>query len=378
MSFAQSKLIPCSEPNDAPSLCKLVPEYSRNIPPTTVPPMVLSPKINLREVIQLDEIKKTISLYVDLYVAWQDKRLAMTAKNASKIPKWFHIHDLDLVWNPTFSFGNVLNTQKVSMYGGEKIKSLWFQPPEYENDLEYAEELIVTVSCNLDFANYPFDENECPFFFGDLEYTISDIVLNSVKLSYHNLNTNESGDPIMILDANIPYNVKVWVKPSFTHEYNDNEYSSTGIVLVFYRKTLGHLLGSFYMPTLMFAAISTVSFFIHPSIVPGRMGMVVTIFLITSNIYTSVDAPPSRGFSYIEIWMVGVQAPILYAILEYGVVLALSRKSSSATKIKASSFLDEKEVLFDIAVRKIDSISLICCLIFLFCFTTTYCLIGMS
>ena len=39
--------------------------------------------------------------------------------------------------------------------------------------------------------------------------------------------------------------------------------------------------------------------------------MVLTLYLISANVYNSVDAPNSRGFSYIEIWMLGTQFPIL-------------------------------------------------------------------
>ena len=55
--------------------------------------------------------------------------------------------------------------------------------------------------------------------------------------------------------------------------------------------------------------------------VPGRLGLLVTLYLITSNIYSAVQAPASRGFSYIEVWMIGIEATILLAILEYGMVL---------------------------------------------------------
>ena len=37
----------------------------------------------------------------------------------------------------------------------------------------------------------------------------------------------------------------------------------------------------------------------------------VTLDLIATNVYNSVKAPTKRGFSYIEIWMIGVQIPIL-------------------------------------------------------------------
>jgi hypothetical protein len=44
-----------------------------------------------------------------------------------------------------------------------------------------------------------------------------------------------------------------------------------------------------------------------------------------TNVYNSVKAPGQRGFSYIEIWMIGVQIPILVGILEYATLLALKK-----------------------------------------------------
>ena len=68
------------------------------------------------------------------------------------------------------------------------------------------------------------------------------------------------------------------------------------------------------------------------------MGLVVTLFLITVNVYNSVDAPPNRGFSYIELWMVGMQLPIIVAIVEYIIILGLTRylKHKDTSRIYAT------------------------------------------
>ena len=55
------------------------------------------------------------------------------------------------------------------------------------------------------------------------------------------------------------------------------------------------------------------------------MGMLVTLYLIQMNTYNSIKAPQNRGFSYIEIWFVGIQAPIFFAILEYGILLGIKK-----------------------------------------------------
>ena len=58
----------------------------------------------------------------------------------------------------------------------------------------------------------------------------------------------------------------------------------------------------------------------------------MTLDLIATNVYNYVKAPANRGFSYIEIWMIGVQIPILVAIFEYAIILAMKKYQSSITE----------------------------------------------
>ena len=64
--------------------------------------------------------------------------------------------------------------------------------------------------------------------------------------------------------------------------------------------------------------------------------MLITLYLILINSYNSIDAPPDRGFSSIEVWFYGMQTLILLAVLEYGIVLAM-KKVSNGNKLNAIS-----------------------------------------
>ena len=55
--------------------------------------------------------------------------------------------------------------------------------------------------------------------------------------------------------------------------------------------------------------------------------MLVTFYLMLINLHNSVEAPKGRGFSNLETWFVGTQAPIAFAIIEYVVMLAMKRFS---------------------------------------------------
>ena len=78
---------------------------------------------------------------------------------------------------------------------------------------------------------------------------------------------------------------------------------------------------------------SLISFSIERDVVPGRMGMLIIIYLMQINTYNSVQAPPNRGFSMIETWFVGIQIPILFAILQYGIILTLKKYWPDQKKI---------------------------------------------
>ena len=81
--------------------------------------------------------------------------------------------------------------------------------------------------------------------------------------------------------------------------------------------------------------------------VPGRLGLLITLDLIATNTYNSVKAPSGRGFSYIEIWLIGIQIPILLAIFEYGILLTIKRLSKQEvgqTKIHVISSGTETQI----------------------------------
>ena len=77
--------------------------------------------------------------------------------------------------------------------------------------------------------------------------------------------------------------------------------------------------------------------------------------------YSSVEAPPKRGFSSIEAWFIGMQAPTLLAVLEYGMMLGIKRFVQKPDQINY-------EKLF----KSMDLISLVLCVIYFIFFNIIY------
>ncbi len=53
------------------------------------------------------------------------------------------------------------------------------------------------------------------------------------------------------------------------------------------------------------------------------MGLLITLFLIMVNTYgnTVAESPPNRGFGLLELWMLGAQMPVFFAMIQYGYIL---------------------------------------------------------
>ena len=111
------------------------------------------------------------------------------------------------------------------------------------------------------------------------------------------------------------------------------------------------------------------------------MAMIVTLYLISANVYNAVDAPQGRGFSNIEVWMIGAQIPILLALWEYGFILYLKKHANKPQNQVQAMTLDQNQVQpvtpddqgvkLDERIKRLDSATMI----FSFLFFTTFAVI---
>ena len=106
--------------------------------------------------------------------------------------------------------------------------------------------------------------------------------------------------------------------------------------------------------------------------VPGRMGMIVTLYLISANVYNAVDAPQGRGFSNVEVWMIGAQIPILLALWEYGFILYLKKHANKAQNQVQAMTADDQAVQLDDRIKQMDSVTMIISFLFFTTFALVY------
>ena len=103
------------------------------------------------------------------------------------------------------------------------------------------------------------------------------------------------------------------------------------------------------------------------------MGMILTLYLISANVYNAVEAPSTRGFSYIEVWILGTQAPILLALFEYGFILLLKKIAKKKTN-EENQQVDQRDSVPDLddKIKKLDLATMIISLISISTFISIY------
>ena len=243
-------------------------------------------------------------------------------------------------WNPELEFLYATGTSYMPIYGYYKKSKFYFNTQSHEAHI--IENIIVTFSCNFVFQTYPFDEHYCLFNFGCVNANAKALKFNPLNMTRENGEVSASFDWSKVKNQHLTFDI--WIQPintSISYHYERYGVSNTGVTIYLKRnkRMVNKLLGEFFLPTSIYACFSWISFFIDPDIVPGRMGLLVTLFLISSNVYNSVTAPSDRGFSYLEMWLIGVQGPIVLAIVEYGFILAWKKRLSMKVVLKMGEYI---------------------------------------
>ena len=247
---------------------------------------------------------------------------------------------------------------------------------------EYRDDYKIVTYCDFEFSSFPFESLSCK-----VTYRLSVLTVGYITLSKPSIYFNFNNDEMtrIKIGTNLPYDIYAEATDPFILDDHGYLFPATGVTFHLTRNNLGSLLSGYYAPMASFAILAILSFNIHIDAVsltklkklqldfnchlidfkkvPGRMGMVITLCLISFNVYIAIDAPPKRGFSYIEVWMLGMEIPIIFALLEYSMILGLKRCSHK--KFKFLGNIEKTAAQID-SISSLTSISYI--LIFSMCY----------
>ena len=341
-------LIDCDQEVTKTQFCKLGDVY----PP---PYYIVQPTISIFNVDEINEDKKTITVYFKIFLNWNDTAAKLKLANFDEFLEggWYDLsEDKNTATSILASHQNVvkvINSQSVEY----SFNDFWHKEPCYK---VFSMVIKGTFYCDFDFQFYPFDNHKCYLRFYNIRSSAQYLKFTPTQIYVNSSSTNLTETPLSIETYRLPYAITVESIPTGITLNEKWSYINSGIVFNIRRNDIGQLIGGFFGPTAIFTFISLVSFLIDPDVVPGRLGLLLTVFLIITNNYNSIKAPDDRGFSFIEIWMVGIYLQILFAIIEYAYLMSKNRNkvmtmypNAEQDRVKElSQMLDQKAIIFSL------------------------------
>ena len=316
-------LRPCTNETFS-KICSKTNAYFKKSPGPPFLPKVtyVKPTVDVREILEANEDKHTVKILVQLSLKWQDPRVTYKRDEHEQNLTVFTLdpkeHD---IWKPGLYFSNSIHIKNLYGFEHESLEFLAFAIKK--SNFVWSKIIIAEFTCSMNFNEYPFDSQVCVWKMRNLRGPVNYVTFRPPIVTLKQVKSER------LFSSSLAFDVFVTPLDSSIESYGKLNHSLAQIQFRLVRKAdeLYNLMSSFYVPTGCFALLSLLSFFIKPEIVPGRMGMLVTLFLIVVNVYGSVQAPAKRGFSYIEVWYIGTQLPIFFALLEYGFIIALMKLS---------------------------------------------------
>merc|ERR1719350_836817 len=115
-------------------------------------------------------------------------------------------------------------------------------------------------------------------------------------------------------------------------------FSLSGFEMVLTRYVATYII-AYYLPSGLFVIVSWISFLIPMDVIPGRMALLVTLFLVLVNIFNTVttNTPKAEGLTAIEAWMLACILFVFGALVEYAVILF--RRQTSKDEVDRPSCL---------------------------------------
>ena len=105
--------------------------------------------------------------------------------------------------------------------------------------------------------------------------------------------------------------------------------SVAGFELVLARKMTFYVI-TYYLPSALFVVVSWISFLVNPECVPGRMSLLITIFLVLINIFNTIQTnspqvarvlrspcAQAEALTAMEAWLIACTVFVFASLIEW-------------------------------------------------------------
>ena len=145
----------------------------------------------------------------------------------------------------------------------------------------------MTTTCHLDFQKFPFDSHTCIMLLRNWIGSSYRIRLNSPQIYTYENGKQIGGKVFKMTESTLNYNFEFESLESTTIAEKGSEYSIAQVKINTSRNRNGRnkVFSGYHIPTAIFTILSLASYFIEIEQVPGRMGLLITLYVLNSDQY---------------------------------------------------------------------------------------------
>jgi len=281
-------------------------------------------EIHISDVLVIDDRDFSITYSLYFNVQWREPRLHINSDffqdrmEAPTTDDTLTPVDLNLIkdlWVPNVFIYNLKTFKVIDVLS--RLAGLWVSP---NKDVMYSQASQITFICPMIFNYFPLDTQVCKFQVGSYSYNMEKMIFAVSQLGYAHT-SSKSTDRSIVLDYDIQISPleeddKVFVGGPL------GNYSLAGFEMIL-KRHVSHYIITYYLPSGLFVVVSWISFLVPPDVIPGRMALLVTLFLVLVNIFNNVttNTPKAEGLTAIEAWMLACILFVFGALAEYAAVL---------------------------------------------------------
>ena len=306
--------------------------YEKLEPPTTDSFNTVFIEMDIMDVLQVNDKEFSVTLTMYFTVRWVEPRLINNNTNVDP-GKWtpIDLQFLHHLWVPNIFIYDLRSFMALNVL--QKLAGVWILGG---NEVNYNQATSVTFLCPMRFDLYPLDSHICKFRVGSTNLDMTRMMFAEAKVQYKEETRNTILDYIVQIQN---LNERDRILP-----YGDlGNFSITGIEMKFTRHKLKYLY-VYYLPSGLFVVVSWASFLIPPEVVPGRMAMLITLFLVLINIFNIItsNSPNVEGMTAISAWMIVCIMFVFGALAGYAWLLWKKKRSCLKRKRMHKQLTDEE------------------------------------
>jgi len=284
--------------------------------------------IDIDEVLRINDKDYSITFATYFNVEWYERRLkvvkeleAQNNKSVDGEPSEAVLVPMNLefvkdLWLPNIFIYNIKSYKVIDVLS--KLAGLWI---DSQKKVLYSQATHISFICPMSFDKFPLDEQRCKFRVGSYSYDSSKMVFITKAYGYASKKSNS-----IALDYEIT--IEALSDEDRVLDYGGlGNFSLSGFEMVLTRYVSTYII-TYYLPSGLFVIVSWISFLIPMDVIPGRMALLVTLFLVLVNIFNTVttNTPKAEGLTAIEAWMLACILFVFGALIEYAAILFKKQK----------------------------------------------------